>query len=98
MMGSAVAVTRDTHTAQDRRRIASTLKDARQVQRVQAISLVIDGWSRAKAAAFTCIDRQTLHDWVERYNECDAEGLATLASPGRPRLLIPSQAEESVRL
>jgi hypothetical protein len=43
MMGSAVAVTRDTHTAQDRRRIASTLKDARQVRRVQAISLVMEG-------------------------------------------------------
>jgi hypothetical protein len=43
MMGSAVAVTRDTHTAEDLRRIASTLKDARQVRRVQAISLVMEG-------------------------------------------------------
>src|SRR3954464_9220647 len=92
-MGSPVAVTRDTHTAQDLRRIASNLKDARQVRRVQAISLVMDGWSRAKAAAFACVDRQTLRDWVERYNECGVDGLAPLTSPGRPRLLIPSQAE-----
>ena len=93
-MGSAVAVTRDTHTAEDLRRIASTLKDARQVQRVQAISLVMEGWSRAKAAAFAYVDRQTLRDWVERYNECGVEGLASLTSPGRPRLLTPNQAEE----
>jgi transposase len=94
MMGSAVAVTRETHTAEDLRRIASTLKDARQVQRVQAISLVMEGWSRAKAAAFACVDRQTLRDWVERYNECGVDGLASLTSPGRPRLLTPNQAEE----
>jgi transposase len=94
MMGSPVAVTRDPHTAQDLRRIASNLKDARQVRRVEAISLVMDGWSRAKAAAFACVDRQTLRDWVERYNERGVDGLATLTSPGRPRLLTPSQAEE----
>jgi putative transposase len=93
MMGSPLAVTRDTHTAEDLRHIASDLKDARQVQRVQAISLVMEGWSRAKAAAFACVDRQTLRDWVERYNECGVAGLATLTSPGRPRLLTPSQAE-----
>jgi transposase len=93
MMGSPLAVTRDTHTAEDMRRIASNLKDARQVQRVQAISLVMEGWSRAKAAAFACVDRQTLRDWVERYNECGVDGLATLTSPGRPRLLTPNQAE-----
>jgi transposase len=30
---------------------------------------------------------------VERYNECGVDGLATLTSPGRPRLLTPNQAE-----
>ena len=40
------------------------------------------------------MDRQTLRDWVERYNECGVAGLATLTSPGRPRLLTPNQAEE----
>ena len=86
-------VTRDEHTAQELRRIASDMKDAGQARRVQAISLVMDGWSRARAAAFACVDRQTLRDWVERYNECGVDGLATLTSPGRPRLLTPRQAE-----
>ena len=93
-MGSPLTVTRDAHTAEDLRHIASNLKDARQVRRVQAISLVMDGWSRAKVAAFACVDRQALRDWVERYNECGVAGLATLTSPGRPRLLTPNQAEE----
>ena len=92
-MGAPVKVTRDEHTAQELRRIASDMKDAGQARRVQAISLVMDGWSRARAAAFACVDRQTLRDWVERYNECGVDGLATLTSPGRPRLLTPRQAE-----
>ena len=87
-MGLPVAVMRDSHTVQDLRRIASDLKDASQVRRVQAISLVMEGWSRAKAA-FACVDRQTLHDWVKRHNERGVDGLATLTSPGRPRLLTP---------
>jgi putative transposase len=94
MMGSPVQVTRDEHTAEDLRRIASDLKDAGQARRVQALSVVMDGWSRAKAAAFACVDRQTLRDWVERYNAYGVDGLATLTSPGRPRLLTPNQAEE----
>jgi transposase len=93
-MGSPVKVTREEHTAHDLRRVASDIKDAGQVRRMQAISFVMDGWSRAAAAAFACVDRQTLRDWVERYNECGIDGLATLTSPGRPRLLTPSQAEE----
>jgi transposase len=93
-MGSALTVTREENTAQDLRRIASATKDPGQARRAQAISFVLDGWSRAKAAAFGCVDRQTLRDWVRRYNESGVAGLATLTSPGRPRLLTPSQAEE----
>jgi transposase len=88
-MGAPVKVTRDEHTAQELRRIASDMKDAGQARRVQAISLVMDGWSRARAAAFACVDRQTLRDWVERYNEWGVDGLATLTSPGRPRSAEP---------
>ena len=73
-MGSPVQVTRDEPAAEDLRRIATGLKDAGQARRVQAISVVMDGWSRAKAAAFACVDRQTLRDWVERYNECGVDG------------------------
>ena len=65
-MGTPLKVTREEHTAQELRRLASDMKDAGQARRVHAISFVMDGWSRARAAAFGCVDRQTLRDWVER--------------------------------
>jgi transposase len=93
-MGTPVKVTREEHTTEELRRLASEIRDAGQARRVQAIAFVMDGWSRARAAAFACVDRQTLRDWVERYNECGVAGLGTLTSPGRPRLLTPRQAEQ----
>jgi transposase len=94
MVGSAVKVTRVSHSGQELRRMALGMKDAAQARRVQAVSLVVDGWSRGKAAEFVCVDRQTLRDWVIQYNECGVDGLVTRTSPGRPRLLTPRQAEE----
>jgi len=70
------------------------MKDAGQARRVHAIPSVMDGWSRARAAAFACMDRQTLRDWVERYNECGVGWPGDVTSPGRPRLLTPSHAKE----
>lgn len=59
-----------------------------------AIALVLEGVDR-KTAAETCgMDRQTLRDWVYRYN---AEGLAGLSNhPGgaQPRRLSPAQMAE----
>jgi transposase len=56
-----------------------------------ALALVLDGCSRAEAAQACGMDRQTLRDWVHRYN---AEGLAGLSDrphPGRPPRLTPAQ-------
>ena len=93
-MGAAVKVTREEHTPQELWRLAAALKDAGHARRVQAISFVLDGRSRGEAAEFAGVDRQTLCDWVERYNKGGAGALATLTSPGRPRLLTPNQAEK----
>ena len=47
-----------------------------------AIAHVLDGRSRTEAAELCGMDRQTLRDWVHRYN---ADGLAGLYDrPGRP--------------
>ena len=93
-MGAAVKVTREEHTPQELWRLAAALKDAGHARRVQAISFVLDGWSRGEAAECAGVDRQTLCDWVERDNKGGAGALATLTSPGRPRLLTPNQAEK----
>jgi len=57
------------------------LRDAKQARRILAIAMVLDGHSRLFAAQASAMDRQTLRDWVHRYN---ADGLAGLADRPRP--------------
>ena len=61
-----------------------------------AIALVLDGVDR-KSAAETCgMDRQTLRDWVHRYNAAGLAGLANHRGGGRRRRLDPGQVAELV--
>jgi transposase len=59
-----------------------------------ALALVMDGYSRAEAAALNGMDRQTLSDWVHRYNELGVEGLRSGSSSGRPPALTEAQRAE----
>jgi transposase len=45
---------------------------------------VLDGASREEAAKIGGMDRQTLRDWVIRYNEQGPDGLINIPSPGAP--------------
>ena len=49
-----------------------------------AIAAVIDGASRAEAAKIGGMDRQTLRDWVIRFNDQGADGLINIPSLGAP--------------
>ena len=72
-MGAAVSITRLDLTASELRRAAGGEKNSAAARRILALALVLDGVDR-KTAAETCgMDRQTLRDWVHRYN---ATGLA----------------------
>jgi transposase len=51
------------------RRLAAASKDANQSRRLLSIAAVLDGMSRAEAAKVGGMDRQTLRDWVHRFNE-----------------------------
>jgi transposase len=64
------------------------------VRRLLAIALVLDGHSREEAAQLSGMDRQTLRDWVHRYNAEAVAGLQSRCSPGRPSALNESQMEE----
>ena len=67
-MRAAVKVTRDEMTARDLCTAAGRVKDGKVARRMLAIALVLEGTCR-KAAAESCgMDRQTLRDWVHRYN------------------------------
>jgi putative transposase len=82
-MGTAIAV-RTAYSSQELRSLAARLKDAGQVRRLLAIAAVLDGHSRAEAAKIGGMDRQTLRDWVIRFNEQGPAGLVNKPSPGAP--------------
>ena len=67
-MGQAVPVRTD-YTAGEVRRFARRAKDGAQARRLLALAAVLDGASREEAAKIGGMDRQTLRDWVIRYNE-----------------------------
>jgi hypothetical protein len=73
-MSAALRVTRLEHTAAELCRVASRKRDAAQVCRLLAPAPVLEGISRSEAGAQNRMDRQTLRDWVRRYNDLGIEG------------------------
>jgi transposase len=74
-VSKAVELTRADHSAEEFRREASRCGDADAARRMLALAMVRDGASRADASRLCGMDRQTLRDWVLRYN---AQGLPGL--------------------
>jgi transposase len=90
----AVEVARRDLSAADLRRQAARSQDADATRRMLAIALVLDGHSRADAAATCGMDRQTLRDWVHRHNAEGIAGLSNRRAPGpTPRLSDGQEAE-----
>ena len=50
-----------------------------------AIALVLEGSSRAEAARACAMDRQTLRDWVHRFNASGLDGLSDQPRRNGPR-------------
>jgi hypothetical protein len=76
---------------------AARTSDAKQSRCILAIAMVLDGHSRLLAAAACGMDRQTLRDWVHRYNADGLAGLADRPRPGRQPRLDESQLGEVAR-
>jgi transposase len=93
-MSAAIPITRLDRTASELRGFASKCNDGAQVRRLLAIALVLDGRSRAEAAEQNGMDRQTLSDWVHRYNATGIEGLKSCLPPGAAPLLSEVQKME----
>lgn len=76
------------------RKLAKAETDARVSRRLLAITNALSGMSRAEAARSAGMDRQTLRDWVIRYNEHGVTGLCDNWNGGRPPMLtLEEQAE-----
>jgi transposase len=92
-MGSTVKL-RDDYSAVELRRLARVAKDVRQSGRLLSIAAVVDGMGRADAARIGGMDRQTLRDWVHRFNAAGPDGLLDQWSAGPPsRLSAEQQAD-----
>jgi transposase len=68
--------------------------NSHQTRRLLAVAAIYDGLSRLDAARIGGMDRQTLRDWVVRFNAEGPCGLRHRLGAGRPSLLSPEQKRE----
>src|ERR1700730_12203338 len=80
-MPSAVPLRMD-FSASELRRQAKRSKDNNQSRRLLSLAAVLDGMNRTDAARIGGMDRQTLRDWVHRFNEAGPDGLLDTWSSG----------------
>jgi transposase len=71
-------------TPAELRAMARRERDGRVGARLLALANALDGMNRAEAARAAGMDRQTLRDWVHRYNAEGVAGLRDRPRPGRP--------------
>jgi transposase len=91
-----VAITRLELSASELREAAARTKDAKTARRMLAIGLVLEDWSREAAAEACAMDRQTLCDWVHRYNALGLEGLSDRPRRNGPRPRLSGEQEAQV--
>lgn len=89
-MGNAVAV-RSDYTSKKLRDLARRSRDADQARRFLSIAAIVDGASRTEAAKIGGMDRQTLRDWVHRFNDGGPDGLINHTAPGATPKLTKKQ-------
>lgn len=96
-MPAAIPLRRD-FDAPGLRQLSRRCRDGRQIRRLLALAAVYDGMNRADAAEIGGMDRQTLRDWVHRFNEDGPDGLTNREGAGRRRLLNDDQMRELAQL
>ena len=85
-MPSALSLRTDYSPA-ELRRLAKKTKDNNQSRRLLSLAAVLDGMNRTDAARIGGMDRQTLRDWVHRFNNQGPDGLCDVHAGGfEPRL------------
>ena len=92
-MGKPIEVSRTERSATELRELAAATRDGAVVRRLLAIALILEGESRGEAARLNGMERQTLRDWVHRYNGEGVAGLRSRISTGRPAALTGEQME-----
>lgn len=93
-MGQPIEISRREDSAAGLRALAGKTADGAVVRRLLALALVLDGRSREEAASLNGMTRQTLRDWVHRYNTDGVGGLWSRTGGGRPGVLSSEQMAE----
>ena len=89
-MDVRLAIRQDV-AAEGLRRLARQETDGRVACRLLGVANALDGMSRGQAARRAGMDRQTLRDWVIRFNAEGVEGLRDRPKSGRPPWLHEGQ-------
>jgi transposase len=95
-LNMAVAITRNDLSASDLRQAAARCDDSAQARRALALALVMEGKTRAEAARSAGMDRQTLRDWLHRYNDTGLAGLCNRPNLGAPPRKLAAEQERQV--
>ena len=92
-MASAVRL-REDYSASELRALARRSKTVNPSRRLLSLAAVRDGMDRGSAAKIGGLDRQTLRDWVHRFNASGLEGLIDNWTEGpKPRLSAEQLAQ-----
>jgi transposase len=89
-MGTPVPI-RDDILAEELRQLARQESDGRVACRLLGVANALDGMSRERAARQAGMDRQTLRDWVVRYNAKGVAGLHDQPKGHNPEKLTESE-------
>jgi len=81
-MAAAIKITRMDHMAEALRGLAAKSHDGAEVRRLLALASILEGLPGQAAAAQAGMDRQTLPDWVHRYNAQGVAGLRSIQTGG----------------
>jgi transposase len=87
----AAVTLRDDYSAKALRALARRSKDVNQSRRLLSLAAVRDGMDRGSAAKIGGMDRQTLRDWVHRFNALGPNGLIDTRTEGRKSRLSAEQ-------
>lgn len=80
------------------RSLARRSRNPRQIRRLLSLAAIYDGRNRTEAARIGGMDRQTLRDWVLRFNEGGPDELADRQRSGCPCRLTGAQLAELAKI
>jgi transposase len=92
-MPSALSLRTD-YSPGELRRLAKKTKDNNQSRRLLSLAAVLDGMNRTDAARIGGMDRQTLRDWVHRFNDQGPDCLCDIHAGGVEPRLSPEKLAE----